>query len=92
VSGLAAAVAHGVVKPAGYVPKPVTDAPASVPQTTVVFRQGLMGPAKALAKKVGRKLGRTPTAPMSGAVRKRAGKSRLAVLIGLDDASFASGG
>jgi LytR cell envelope-related transcriptional attenuator len=88
VSNLASKVANQVVKPHGYRPGPVTNAPVSVPKTVIMFRAGHGPDAETLAKAVKPKLGRTPTHTMTGTVEGAAGKARLALVLGLDDSSF----
>jgi len=89
VAGLASAVAHKVVKPAGYRAGPVTNAPGSFATTVVMFKPGHGGDAKALATAVQPKLGKTPTQSMTGSTQSVAGKAKLALVIGLDDSRFA---
>jgi len=88
VSNLASKVANQVVKPHGYRPGPVTNAPASFPKTVIMFRAGHGADAEALATTVKKKLGTTPTHTMTGTIRAAAGKARLALVLGLDDSSF----
>jgi hypothetical protein len=92
VSGLAAAVEDKVVKRAGYEPGPVGNAAASVNATVVEYVSGLRAEAQDLARAVKPKLGTTPVQPMTSDVRDVAGKAKLALLLGLDDAGFGGGG
>ena len=92
VSGLAAAVEDKVVKRAGYQPGPVGNAATSVNATVVEYDSGLRPEAEDLAKAVKPKLGTTPVQPMTSDVRDVAGKAKLALLLGLDDAGFGGGG
>jgi hypothetical protein len=92
VQGLAAAVEDKVVKRAGYEPGPVGNAAASVNATVVEYAGGLRPEAKALARAVKTKLGTTTVQPMTSDVRDVAGKAKLALLLGLDDAGFGGGG
>jgi hypothetical protein len=92
VSGLAAAVEDKVVKRAGYQPGPVGNAATSVNATVVEYGSGLRPEAEDLAKAVKPKLGTTPVQPMTSGTRDVAGKAKLALLLGLDDAGFGGGG
>ena len=92
VSGLAAAVEDKVVKRAGYQPGPVGNAATSVNATVVEYDSGWRPEAEDLAKAVKPKLGTTPVQPMTSDVRDVAGKAKLALLLGLDDAGFGGGG
>jgi hypothetical protein len=91
VSGLAATVENRVVKRAGYEPGPVGNATASVSATVVEYEAGLRSDAQDLAKVVKRQLGETPLQPMTADVRDVAGKAKLALVLGLDDAGFGGG-
>jgi LytR cell envelope-related transcriptional attenuator len=88
VPGLAATVQDKVVKKAGYPPGPVGNATASVSATVVEYTGGLRSDAQALAKTVKPKLGDTPVQPITSDVGSVAGKAKLVLLLGLDDASF----
>jgi hypothetical protein len=88
VPHLASKVSNQVVKPAGYSIGPVTNAPSSFAKTVVMFRHGHASDAKGLATSVKKKLGQTPTQPMTGSVQSTAKPARLALVIGLDDSSF----
>jgi hypothetical protein len=91
VPGLAATVQDQVVKRAGYPPGPVGNAAASVNATVVEYANGLRSDAQALANAVKPKLGATPVQPMSSETGDVAGKAKLALLLGLDDAGFGGG-
>jgi LytR cell envelope-related transcriptional attenuator len=91
VPGLAAAVENRVVKRAGYEPGPVGNATASVSATVVEYERGLRSDAQDLAKAVKRQLGQTPVQLMTADVRGVAGKAKLALVLGLDDAGFGGG-
>jgi LytR cell envelope-related transcriptional attenuator len=88
VPGLAATVQDKVVKQAGYGAGPVGNAAASVPGTVVEYAGGQRSDAQALAKAVKPKLGETPVQPMTSDTGDVAGKAKLALLLGLDDAGF----
>jgi hypothetical protein len=88
VSGLAATVKKQVVKRAGYEPGPVGNAASSVSATVIEYQGGLRSDADGLAKAVKRQLGDTPVQPMTADVRDVAGKAKLALVLGLDDAEF----
>jgi hypothetical protein len=92
VQGLAAAVEDKVVKKAGYEPGPVGNAATSVNATVVEYAGGLRPEAQDLARAVKPKLGTTAVQPMTSDVSDVAGKSKLALLLGLDDAGFGGGG
>jgi len=92
VSGLAAAVEDKVVKRTGYQPGPVGNAATSVNATVVEYGGGLRPEAEDLAKAVKPKLGMTPVQPMTSGTRDVAGKAKLALVLGLDDAGFGGGG
>lgn len=92
VPGLANAVLRQVVKPQGYRAGKVTDAPQSFPKSTVLYAHNHHKDAKALATSIQAKLGKTKTAPMSSDVSAVVGKTPLALVIGVDDAGFASSG
>jgi plasmid stabilization system protein ParE len=91
VSGLAATVENRVVKRAGYEAGPVGNATASVSATVVEYEGGLRSDAQDLAKAVKSQLGETPVQPMTADVRDVAGKAKLALVLGLDDAGFGGG-
>ena len=88
VAGLASKVAQQVVKPAGYRPGPVTNAPGSFASTVVMFKRGHRSDAKALATALQPKLGKTRTKTMTGATRSVAHNAQLALVIGLDNSRF----
>jgi hypothetical protein len=88
VPGLAATVQDKVLKKAGYQPGPVGNASASVQATVVEYGNGLRSEAEAVAKAVKPKLGDTPVQPMTSETSSVAGKAKLALLLGLDDAGF----
>jgi LytR cell envelope-related transcriptional attenuator len=90
VPNLASHVAHEVVKPAGYLAGPITNAAGSFATTVIMYAPHHAGTARALATAVQPKLGRTPVQPMTGSTRSVAGKADLALVIGLDDAQFGS--
>jgi hypothetical protein len=92
VSGLAATVQDKVIKPAGYEPGPVGNAAASVNATVVEYVGGMRSEAEQLARAVKPKLGKTPVQPMTSDIKDVAGKAKLALLLGLDDAGFGGGG
>lgn len=92
VPGLAATVEDKVVKRAGYEPGPVGNAMASVNATSVEYTGGLRSEARDLAKAVKPKLGETPVQPMTSDISDVAGKAKLALVLGLDDAGFGGGG
>jgi hypothetical protein len=92
VQGLAATVEDKVVKGAGYEPGAVGNAATSVNATVVEYAGGLRPEAQALARAVKPKLGSTPVQPMTSDVSDVAGKAKLALLLGLDDAGFGGGG
>jgi hypothetical protein len=92
VPGLAATVQDKVVKQAGYGSGPVGNAAASVNNTVVEYAGGQRSDAQALAKAVKPKLGDTPVQPMSSDTGNVAGKAKLALLLGLDDAGFGGAG
>ena len=91
-SGLAATVEDKVIKRAGYEPGPVGNAASSVDATVVEYAGGQRSEARALAKAVKPQLGETPVQPMTSDINDVAGKARLAVVLGLDDAGFGGGG
>jgi hypothetical protein len=92
VSGLAATVEEKVVKRAGYDPGPVGNAAATVNATMVEYADGMRADALALAKAVKPQLGDTPVQPMTADIQDIAGKAKLALVLGLDDAGFGGGG
>lgn len=92
VSGLADSVERKVVKRAGYESGPVGNATASVSATLVEYAGGQRSEAEDLAKAVKRQLGETAVQPMTSDVSAVAGKAKLALVLGLDDAGFAGGG
>ena len=92
VSGLADSVERKVVKRAGYESGPVGNATASVSATLVEYAGGQRSEAENLAKAVKRQLGETAVQPMTSDVSAVAGKAKLALVLGLDDAGFAGGG
>jgi hypothetical protein len=92
VQGLAATVEDKVVKRAGYEPGPVGNAATSVNATVVEYAGGLRPEAEDLARAVKPKLGTTAVQPMTSDVSDVAGKAKLALLLGLDDAGFGGGG
>lgn len=92
VQGLAATVEDKVVKKAGYEPGPVGNAATSVNATVVEYAGGLRPEAEDLARAVKPKLGTTAMQPMTSDVNDVAGKAKLALLLGLDDAGFGGGG
>jgi hypothetical protein len=92
VSGLAATVQNKVVKREGYEPGPVGNAATSVDTTAVEYTGGLRSDAQALARAVKDQLGETPVQPMTSDVSEVAGKVKLALVLGLDDAGFGEGG
>jgi LytR cell envelope-related transcriptional attenuator len=92
VPGLAATVQDKVVKRAGYPPGPVGNAMASVNATVVEYAGGEQSEARDLAKAVNGKLGETPVQPMTSDISDVAGKAKLALVLGLDDAGFGGGG
>jgi hypothetical protein len=91
VSGLAADVENKVVKRAGYQPGPVGNATTSVSATVVEYQGGPRSEAEDLAKAVKGQLGETPVQSMTSDVRDVAGKAKLALVLGLDDAGFGGG-
>jgi hypothetical protein len=88
VPGLAATVQDKVLKKAGYEAGPIGNASTSVQATVVEYGSGLRSDAQAVAKAVKPKLGDTPVQPMTSDVSSVAGKTKLALLLGLDDAGF----
>ncbi|MQA76106.1 MAG: hypothetical protein GEU88_17525 [Solirubrobacterales bacterium] len=92
VSGLAAEVADRAVKSDGFKPGKEADAASGLQETTIFFEPGHEPEANALAREVAGKLGETPVTPMIEEVRERAGKARLAIVIGLDDEEFGNAG
>jgi hypothetical protein len=92
VSGLAATVEEKVVKRAGYDPGPVGNAAATVNATMVEYAGGMRADALALAKAVKPQLGDSPVQPMTADIQDIAGKAKLALVLGLDDAGFGGGG
>jgi hypothetical protein len=91
VQGLALKVEKDVVKKAGYDPGPVGNTPSSVGTTSVMYASGAKGDAKSLAKAVAPQLGDTPTQAMTSDVQAIAGKAKVALVLGLDDAGFGGG-
>ena len=91
-SGLAATVRDEVVKRAGYRPGTVGNAAAAAPATVVEYANGQRSDAEALAKAVKPKLGETPVQPMTADIGEVAGKAKLALLLGLDNAGFGGAG
>jgi hypothetical protein len=91
-AGLAATVEDKVVKRAGYEPGPVGNAMASVSATVVEYAGGQRAEAEALANAVKPTLGDTSVQPMTSDISDVAGKAKLALVLGLDDAGFAGGG
>jgi len=92
VSGLAETVQNRVVKREGYEPGPVGNAATSVDTTVVEYADGLRSDAQALARAVKGQLGETPVQQMTSDVSDVAGKAKLALVLGLDDAGFGEGG
>jgi len=92
VSGLAALVEQRVVKKAGYEPGPVGNANASVPTTVVEYAGGMRDEAQTFVKAAKPGLGETPVQAMTADVQDSSGKAKLALVLGLDDASFGEGG
>lgn len=91
VPGLAATVERKVVKQAGYKPGPVGNADASVNATVVEYTKGMRAAAQKFAAAIKKRLGDTPVQPMTRETRAAAGKVDLALVLGLDDASFGGG-
>src|SRR5215211_1134149 len=92
VSGLAATVERKVVNKAGYEPGPVENANTSVNATVVEYAGGLRDEAQTFAKAIKSRLGKTPVQPMTSDVKDGSGKAKLALVLGLDNASFGGGG
>jgi hypothetical protein len=88
VPGLAALVSDEVLKPLKYKVVVESDAPAGRENTTVMFAHGQRRAAQRLAGGIQRQLGRAPVVAMSDPVRAAAQKADLALLIGLDNATF----
>lgn len=91
VPGLAATIQDKVVKRENYEKGPVGNATASVNATVVEYAGGMQPEAKDLAKAVKPKLGETPVQPMTSDISAVAGKAKLALVLGLDDAGFGGG-
>jgi hypothetical protein len=92
VPGLAARVDEDVIQPAGYESGAVTNTAAPDQESSIVaYSGGRDGDAKALATAIQSKLGRTPTEAMTPDIESRAAGAPLALVIGLDDASFGTG-
>jgi hypothetical protein len=92
VQGLAARVEKRVVKRARYEPGPVANTASTFSATVIEYAKGERDAAKDLAKAVTAELGETPVQPMTSDIRELAGKAKLAVVLGLDDAGFGGGG
>ena len=92
VQGLAGVVADQVVKPAGFEPGKESDATSGFATTTIMYEPGSEDVANELAKAVADQLGATDVAPMIDEVRALAGGAPVALVIGRDDADFASSG
>jgi LytR cell envelope-related transcriptional attenuator len=88
VPNLAAQVEKEVVKPAGYDLGPVGNADTSFNATIVMYAKGSRDAAQSLAKAVKPKLGETPTEAITSDIEPKAGKAKLALVLGLDDAGF----
>jgi len=86
--GLAQSVLAQVVEPAGYRSGVVTDAPHSFPQSVVLYAEGQSAAAKQLAATAKKKLGATGIQPMSSDVKAIVTNAQLALVVGVDDATF----
>jgi LytR cell envelope-related transcriptional attenuator len=88
--GLAHTVLAQVVKPAGYRTGAVTNAPHSFPKSIVLYANGQSAAASQLAATATKKLGSVKTQPMSSDVQAVVDGAPLALVVGVDDASFGS--
>jgi hypothetical protein len=91
VSGIAAAVADAVVRPAGFKVRAEDNAPSGSEQTVVMYEEGYEEQANELAAAAEERLGEVAVEPMSQEVRERAHGAELALLVGADNADFATG-
>lgn len=92
VSGIAAAVADAVVRPAGFKVRAEETAASGSETTVVMYEEGFEEQAGELAAAVEEQLGQVAVEPMSQEVRDRAHGAELALVVGADNADFAAAG
>ncbi len=86
--GLAENVLDSIVKPAGYLTGPVTNAPKSYPKSVVLFAKGQSAAAAQLAKTAKKQLNDVSIQPMTSDVKAVVTGAELALVVGVNDASF----
>ena len=89
VPGLAAMISQALVRPLDYNVVIEGDAPSGVERTTVMFAPGQRASARQLSNRVRGDLGDAEIAPMTPEVREASRQADVALLIGVDNSTFA---